>query len=77
METRHASDFTRDKKFMCYCLRGLAEKALLNDDFKRGKRYLLKALRADPFNIKYACIFLLALCGPAIYRAVISRVRKR
>jgi len=69
---KHFEDFIKDKKSLSgHCLR-LGILLSSNNNIKKGRIYLIKAVKAYPFNIKLLLIVLLSSFGQGVYNEVIK-----
>ena len=73
---KHFNEFTKDKELLStyYCTIGIY--ICSNGDFKRGRGYLIKAVKIYPLNIKLLLITFISFVGEGMYLKAMKVYRK-
>ena len=73
---KHYEDFKRKRKFLAkhYCYIGSL--LCLHNEIKKGRMYLIKAIKFNPLNLKFSLHIFFSLFGRSIYDKVVNSYRK-
>jgi len=74
--SKHFDDFAEDKKLLSKCYFSIGHNLCLNNNFKEGRNYLIKAIKTFPFNIKYLLAIFLSFFGQGVYNKATEIYRK-
>ena len=64
--SKHFNDFAEDRNLLSKHYFDIGHELCLNNNFKKGKIYLIEAVKKYPFNIKYL-LTILSLFGQSIF----------
>jgi len=73
---KYFEDIKKDKKLLSKHYFGIGHNLCLYGNFKEGRKYLIKAVKAYPFNIKYLLVTFLVFFGKGVYNIAIENYRK-
>ncbi|MCK4733665.1 MAG: hypothetical protein KAT65_14520, partial [Methanophagales archaeon] len=72
---KHFEDLKKDKKLLSRHYFGIGVSLCSNGDFKNGRDYLIKAVKAYPLNIKLLLLTFISLLGQGMYNEVVASYR--
>jgi len=67
----HYSDISIDKELLMRYIYVIGKINFQTGNIKKGKRYLIKAWKKCPFNIKYSIVVLLSFLGVDVFNSII------
>lgn len=72
---KHKDDFNKNKKALSFHSYRIAIMHSDNNDFNKARKYLLKSILADPYNIKYYKSYIESLFGKNFIKQFLKIVR--
>lgn len=73
---KHFEDFKKDKKLLSRHYFGIGVSLCSNGDFKNGRNYFIKAVKAYPLNTKLLLVAFLSFFGQDAYNKIVENYRK-
>lgn len=73
---KHFKDFNKHKKILSKHYFNLGLNLCPNNDFRKGRSYLIAAIKVYPFNIKLLVILLVSFFGQSIFHRIIKFYKK-
>jgi len=74
--SKHFNDFAEDKKLLSKYYFSIGHNLCLNNNFKEGRNYLIKAIKTHPSSIKYLLATFLSFFGQDVYNKATEIYRK-
>ena len=73
---KYFKDIEKDKKVLSKHYFSIGVNLCLNNNFKEGRNYLIKAVKTYPLNIKFLLVTFLSLFGQDMYNKIVKVYRK-
>jgi len=73
---KHFEDFKKDKRVLASFFANSGDLLCSGGEFRQGRSYLIKAVKAYPLNIKYLGAALVSLLGQRVYNRAATSYRK-
>jgi len=73
---KHFEDFSKDKELLVTYYVYIGDLLISVRDVKKGRSYLIKALKVSPLNIKLLLVALLTFFGQSLYNKAIGTYQK-
>ena len=73
---KYHEDFNKHKKILSKHYFSIGLNLCLNNDLRKGRNYIVKAVRMDPFNIKFLTALLISFFGQSVYGMAVKIYRK-
>jgi len=73
---KHFEDFKKDKRVLASFFANSGDLLCSGGEFRQGRSYLIKAVKAYPLNIKYLGAALASLLGQRVYNRAATSYRK-
>jgi len=73
---KYHEDFNKHKKILSKHYFSIGLNLCLNNDLRKGRNYIVKAVRIDPFNIKFLTALLISFFGQSVYGMAVKIYRK-
>jgi len=74
--SKHFNEFTKEKKLLSKHYFSIGVNLCLNNNFKEGRNYLIKAIKTHPSSIKYLLVTFLSFFGQGVYNKATEIYRK-
>jgi len=74
--SKHFNDFAEDRKLLSKHYFSIGVNLCLNNNFKEGRNYLIKAMKTYPFNIKCLLVTFLSYFSQSVYNKATEIYRK-
>jgi len=74
--SKHFDEFAKDKNLLSKRYLSIGHKLCLNNNFKEGRNYLIKAIKTHPLNIKYLLVTFLSFFGQGVFNKATEIYRK-
>ena len=74
--SKHFNDFAEDKKLLSKHYFSIGHNLCLNNNFKEGRSYLIKAIQTRPLNIKFILATFISFLGENIYNKAVKVYEK-
>lgn len=73
---KYFKDIKQNKKFLAKQYFDIGFSLCSNGDFQEGKDYLIKAVKANPLNVKFLLALFLSFFGQSVFNRAIAGYRK-
>jgi len=73
---KYHEDFNKHKKILSKHYFSIGLNLCLNNNFEKGRNYLIKAINIYPYNIKYLLITLVSFLGQSFFYRIVKIYRK-